>query len=124
LFKESLVHDIDGKEGRQGLNKEAGSPPHPNGAGVGAIDAVRSEEVTPAPTTAATNGFQVGDRVIITNKISHTLRGAPGSNTDRIGIVKKVTAERVFFVTLAGTHTCRAPKNLRLIEAPVNGFYF
>jgi hypothetical protein len=88
---------------------------------------VRSDEVSTAPTptpTTATGGFRIGDRVLITNKISHALRGAPGSNTDRIGIVKKVTAERVFFVTLAGTHTCRAPKNLRLIEAPVNGLYF
>jgi hypothetical protein len=61
--------------------------------------------------------FRAGDRVLITNRINHTLRGVPGSGTDQIGIVQRVTAERVHFVTLAGTHTCRAPKNLRLLEA-------
>lgn len=76
------------------------------------------------PQPRRSSEFQIGDRVLITNKITHTLRGAPGSNTDRIGKVTKVTAERVFFITLAGTHTCRAPKNLSLLENPTGGLHF
>jgi hypothetical protein len=41
--------------------------------------------------------------------------------------VQRVTAERVHFITLAGTWTCRAPKNLKLIEAsqvPSSGLQF
>jgi hypothetical protein len=68
----------------------------------------------PPPAVVVSDDFQVGDRVIITNKINHALRGEPGTN--RIGVVNKVTAERVHLVTLAGTHTCRARKNLKLYE--------
>ena len=63
--------------------------------------------------------FRVGDQILITNRINHTLRGAPGTNDDRVGIVTSVTEQRVFLRTLAGTHTCRARKNLRLV-----GLYF
>jgi hypothetical protein len=79
-----------------------------------------SQEVrSKSPAPPAINDFQVGDCVLITNMISHTLRSA----TDRIGIVKKVTRERVFFITGTGTHTCRARKNLQLVESPT-GLYF
>jgi hypothetical protein len=71
------------------------------------------------PSSTSTADFQVGDRVLITNRINHARRGAPGTDDDRVGIVTSVTEHRVFLRTLAGTHTCRARKNLRLI-----GLYF
>ena len=74
----------------------------------------RTEGLRPGTTV-----FQVGDCVLITNRISHTFRGEPGSDDDRVGIVTSVTKHRVFLRTIAGTHTCRARKNLRLI-----GLYF
>jgi hypothetical protein len=77
----------------------------------------RSEEQGVPSTTTA--NFQVGDQVLITNRINHARRGAPGTDDDRVGIVTSVTEHRVFLRTLAGTHTCRARKNLRLI-----GVYF
>jgi hypothetical protein len=79
----------------------------------------RSGEQQGAPTSANTVEFQVGDRVLITNRINHARRGAPGTDDDRVGIVTSVTEQRVFLRTLAGTHTCRARKNLRLV-----GLYF
>lgn len=72
-----------------------------------------------APTSPRTVNFKVGDRVLITNRINHARQGAPGTNDDRVGIVTSVTEQRVFLRTLAGTHTCRARKNLRLV-----GLYF
>ena len=67
----------------------------------------------------STVDFQVGDQVLITNRINHACQGAPGTNDNRVGIVTSVTEQRVFLRTLAGTHTFRARKNLRLV-----GLYF
>ena len=61
--------------------------------------------------------FGVGDHVEITNKITHALRAPPGSHADRIGVVTSITKERVHLITFAGTRTCRARKNLKLIAA-------
>ena len=64
--------------------------------------------------------FAIGDRVLITNKITHALRGEPGSNTNQVGIVQRITEHRVYLLTLAGTYTCRARKNQQLIKAHAN----
>jgi hypothetical protein len=80
---------------------------------------------TPAPTAAVvtvaapmtlptpvTTGFHIGQRVYITNRISHILvRRA--TEADRTAIVTHFTASRVAIRTINGYHTHRHPKNLR-----------
>ena len=63
----------------------------------------------PVPTVAA---FHVGQRVYITNRISHVLvrRATEG---DRTAIVTHFTASRVAIRTINGYNTHQHPKNLR-----------
>jgi hypothetical protein len=79
---------------------------------------------TPAPTAAVvavvapvtlptpvTTGFHIGQRVYITNRISHILvRRA--TEADRTAIVTHFTASCVAIRTINGYHTHRHPKNL------------
>ena len=64
---------------------------------------------TPVSTDATNNNFNVGDRVIITNRV----RG----NHDRRATVISVANNRVTFRTDDGHRTWRAPGNLRLLAA-------
>jgi activator of HSP90 ATPase len=56
--------------------------------------------------------FVSGDTVLITNKIKPRSDRAINSG-DRTAVVTSVTADRVFFRTLNGTNTWRAPGNLK-----------
>jgi hypothetical protein len=67
----------------------------------------------PVPTVAQTvAAFHIGQRVYITNRITHVLvRRA--TEADRTAIVTHFTATRVAICTINGFHTHRHPKNLR-----------
>jgi hypothetical protein len=66
----------------------------------------------PAPTIHNIDVFHIGQRVYITNRISHVLvRRA--TEADRTAIVTHFTASRVAIRTINGYHTHRHPKNLR-----------
>jgi hypothetical protein len=68
-------------------------------------------------TTPPTTNFEIGDKVVITNKIKPRSNRHVVNEKDRIAIVTRVTDERVFFRTLNGNQTWRAPHNLRLFGA-------
>jgi hypothetical protein len=57
--------------------------------------------------------FQVGDRVVITNKIRRPIN-RPANNGDRTAVVTKVALNRIDIRTSNGSSTWRAPQNLRL----------
>lgn len=59
------------------------------------------------------DGYRVGDRVRITNRID-TSFGRPHNEKDRTGIVTKITAKRVFLRTDNNNITSRSPNNLIL----------
>jgi hypothetical protein len=60
----------------------------------------------------AAAGYQIGDRVRITNQ-SRNLIGKAVTERDWVGTVIKITRKRVFLRTDNGTNTNRAPKNLQ-----------
>jgi hypothetical protein len=77
-------------------------------------------EPTPNAPTAAAPGttarlpiFQIGDQVVITNKISSP-NNRFANKGDRTAVVLKVALSRVDIKTSNGTKTWRAPHNLRL----------
>jgi hypothetical protein len=74
---------------------------------------VRVAVPVPVPTVAQTVAvFHIGQRVYITNRITHVLvRRA--TEADRTAIVTHFTATRVAIRTINGFHTHRHPKNLR-----------
>lgn len=56
-------------------------------------------------------GYRIGDRVRITNRID-TNFGRPHNERDRTGVVTKITAKRVFLRTDNNNVTSRSPNNL------------
>ena len=61
-------------------------------------------------------GFNPGDPVYITNRIQNIPIGRRVTTADRAAIVRKVTAERVYFTTATGKESWRSPKNLKKIS--------
>ena len=61
-------------------------------------------------------GFNPGDPVYITNRIQNIPIGRRTTTADRAAIVRKVTAERVYFTTATGKETWRNAKNLKKIS--------
>jgi hypothetical protein len=59
--------------------------------------------------------FTIGDRIIITNKVARIFN-RPVNRGDRTGVVTGVGPKRIDFKTDNGTHTWRAPHNLRHIS--------
>jgi hypothetical protein len=57
--------------------------------------------------------FHIGQRVYITNRITHVPLLRRATEADRTAIVTHFTATRVAIRTLNGVHTHRHPKNLR-----------
>jgi hypothetical protein len=68
--------------------------------------------VTPASPTVVTV-FHIGQRVYITNRITHVPLLRRATEADRTAIVTHFTATRVAIHTINGFHTHRHPKNLR-----------
>jgi hypothetical protein len=66
--------------------------------------------VPPEPTVAA---FHIGQRVYITNRITHVPLLRRAMEADRTAIVTHFTATRVAIRTINGFNTHRHPKNLR-----------
>jgi hypothetical protein len=66
--------------------------------------------VPPEPTVAA---FHIGQRVYITNRITHVPLLRRATEADRTAIVTHFTPSRVAIRTITGHHTHRHPKNLR-----------
>jgi hypothetical protein len=66
---------------------------------------------------AIRHGFNVGDRVRITNKIRKpaTAGTSWNENRERLATVSRITVDQVHIITDNGTRTWRAPNNLRLI---------
>jgi hypothetical protein len=67
------------------------------------------------PVTNATIPFQqhqVGDLVVITNKIRRSFN-RPVNRGDRLATITKVTPSRIDLRTDNGSHTWRAPHNIR-----------
>jgi hypothetical protein len=82
------------------------------------IQRERTPSSTPAvvpvavPVPSTIGGFHIGQRVYITNRITHVLvRRA--TEADRTAIVTHFTATRVAIRTTNGFNTHRHPKNLR-----------
>ena len=73
---------------------------------------VRGEPVSPIviPTVAV---FHIGQRVYITNRITHVPLLRRATEADRTAIVTHFTASRVAIQTINGYNTHRHPKNLR-----------
>jgi hypothetical protein len=57
--------------------------------------------------------FSVGDRIVITNKITRPTN-RPLNDGDKFGIVLKVAPKRIDIKTLNGSYTWRVPSNVRL----------
>jgi hypothetical protein len=73
-----------------------------------------SEIIAAAGASDTVPIFQVGDDVVIVNKVRRS--GIKQiDNGDRTGVVIKVSQNRVDIRTTNGTFTWRAPKNLRLL---------
>jgi hypothetical protein len=74
---------------------------------------------TPRTPTAEAVGvssptvFYIGQRVYITNRITHVPLLRRATEADRTAIVTHFTATRVAIRTITGIHTHRHPKNLR-----------
>lgn len=65
----------------------------------------------PFGTTSTFRDFAEGDRILIRNKVLRPIN-RPVNQGDRIGIVTKVTRDRIHFRTNNGTTTWRAPHNI------------
>jgi hypothetical protein len=82
-------------------------------AGVVSSAAIGSVSVAvPVPVPTVT-GFHIGQRVYITNHITHVPLLCRATEADRTAIVTHFTATRVAIRTINGFHTHRHPKNLR-----------
>jgi hypothetical protein len=68
--------------------------------------------VTPASHTVV-NIFHIGQRVYITNRITHVPLLRRATEADRTAIVTHFTPSHVAIRTINGYHTHRHPKNLR-----------
>jgi hypothetical protein len=85
------------------------APVHPTTPVAVPVPVPREPASPVAPTVAV---FHIGQRVYITNRITHILvRRA--TEADRTAIVTHFTATRVAIRTINGFHTHRHPKNLR-----------
>ena len=60
------------------------------------------------------DGFSVGNRVVITNRIS-PIFGRNVNINDRRAVITEVTDTKIHFRTINGTTTWRLRKNLRLV---------
>jgi hypothetical protein len=67
---------------------------------------------TEATAVIRTSPFQVGDAVVIINKIVHPIN-RPVNKSDRTAVVTKVAPSRIDLQTSNGSTTWRAPQNLR-----------
>ena len=56
--------------------------------------------------------FSIGQRVLITNRLTHLPSGQRPTIKDRAAVVKRVTGARVHVITYNGAETNRAPGNL------------
>jgi hypothetical protein len=65
------------------------------------------------PTPSTPTVFYIGQRVYITNRITHVPLLRRATEADRTAIVTHFTATRVAIRTITGVHTHRHPKNLR-----------
>ena len=73
---------------------------------------VRGRPVSPTVVQAVA-AFHVGQRVYITNRITHVPLISRATEADRTAIVTHFTAFRVAIRTINGYNTHRHPKNLR-----------
>jgi hypothetical protein len=73
-----------------------------------AVVTVAAPVTVPAPVTT---GFHIGQRVFITNRITHVLVQC-AMEADRTAIVTHFTATRIAIRTINGYHTHQHPKNL------------
>jgi hypothetical protein len=64
------------------------------------------------PVSVPTTMFHVGQRVYITNRITHVSLVRRATEADRTAIVTHFTASRIAIRTINGYHTHQHPKNL------------
>ena len=68
---------------------------------------------------AETNDISVGDRIRIVNRVKRPANqpenGHWTEERERLGTVTKIVGDRIHFVTGNGTHTWRAPNNVKKI---------
>ena len=62
------------------------------------------------------SSFQVGQKVLIKNRLGHLSFGQKASIKDRAGTVTKLTRKRVHIKTCNGNDTSRAPQNITLLN--------
>ena len=71
--------------------------------------------------SAAEDPFQVGQKVLIKNRLGQILGRTP-SIKDRVGTVVKITKKRIHIKTINGSDTSRAPHNVtRLTQEEYEG---
>jgi hypothetical protein len=85
-------------------------PVHPTTPVAVPVPVPRGQVFPVAQTVAA---FHIGQRVYITNRITHVPLLRRATEADRTAIVTHFTATRVAIRTINGVHTHRHPKNLR-----------
>jgi hypothetical protein len=86
------------------------APVHPTTPVAVPVPVPREPASPVAPTVAV---FHIGQRVYITNRITHVPLLRRATEADRTAIVTHFTATRVAIRTINGVHTHRHPKNLR-----------
>ena len=85
------------------------------------FDASAAYHQAPLPTLSpyrpytSTRAFVVGDRITITNRLSH-VKDRPASEADRKGTVTKINLVHVRILTDSGIETSRIRKNLERIN--------
>ena len=67
-------------------------------------------------TSDNTEQFQTGDRVYITNRITHVGKDRTANSGDRAAVVIAIVDEQIHVRTVNGHETWRAGKNLRRLR--------
>jgi hypothetical protein len=77
------------------------------------VAASAAPTAVPVPQEPTVAAFHIGQRVYITNRITHVPLLRRATEGDRTAIVTHFTPSRVAIRTINGHHTHRHPKNLR-----------
>jgi hypothetical protein len=86
-----------------------------NNDNVAARPVTRLQNHPPEPPHPLDTGFNIGDRIAITNKITKPVN-RPANRGDRVGVITKIENRRISIRTNNGNNTWRAPNNIRKLR--------